>query len=118
MVPLMSIPDYGRLADALMALIYFRGGPNHVVTPNETYRPLADFFSLTAEERTRKRADGHPGRDWENKVQWTRQRLINLGLMWMPGRGLWALSAAGIGRAATVAASHELLDGSRGGNYD
>lgn len=32
---------------------------------------------------------------WEHRVQWTRQRLINLGLMDAPRRGVWRLTEGG-----------------------
>lgn len=65
----MPLPPYDDLADALASFVLLNGGEAHCVRAEETYDPLADFFGLTLQERTRPRPDGYGGTDWQNKVQ-------------------------------------------------
>lgn len=107
----MPIPEYEELADALLAFVYLNGGDEYEVRAGSTYEPLAEFFALSQVERSRPRPDGYSGSDWHNKVQWTRQRLINHGLLYGPQhgfwrRGVWRLTRAGISRASLIAHKH------------
>lgn len=106
----MSFPDYEELADALLCFIFLNGGETHQVRSGETYNPLADFFDLPREERTRPRPDGYSGSQWQNRVQWTRQRLINDGDLERRGRGNWGLTPSGISRAQSIAHSYDKLE--------
>lgn len=99
----MAFPEYKETADALLAFIYLNGGKDHFVKARSTYDPLADHFGLSAEERSRPRRDGGAGTQWENHVQWTRQRLINNNLLKSKGHGYWQLTPAGIARATLLA---------------
>ena len=98
----MPLPEYEDLADALLCFIYHKGGPNYQVRARETYEPLANHFELTASERTEPRADGYGGTRWENRVQWTRQRLINRGYVESREHGIWGLTTLGVEHAHSI----------------
>lgn len=98
----MPFPEYEELADTLLYFIYLRGGPSYSLRPKQVYDPLADIFGLDEKERKRPRPDGHSGSHWENRVQWTRQRLINEGELDGRVRGLWRLTEQGINRASRL----------------
>lgn len=98
----MPIPKYGDLANALLCFVFLNGGETYQVSAKDTYKPLADYFALNETERNRPRPDGHSGRGWDNKVQWTRQKLINDGFMEKRGHGNWGLTKAGVNRANTL----------------
>jgi restriction endonuclease Mrr len=105
----MPIPDYEPLAEALLSFIFLNGGAKFQVQANETYGPLADFFDLTGAERSEPRPDGYGGTHWQNRVQWTRQKLINEGLVMGRGRGQWGLTPGGVSRARHIASGHDRL---------
>ncbi len=98
----MPFPDYEKLADALLCFIYLYGGSNYQVCADSTYEPLADYFELGQRERSRPRPDGYSGLQWHNRVQWTRQRLINQGYVEGRDHGLWGLTAQGMSRARSI----------------
>jgi hypothetical protein len=62
--------------------------------PKLVYEPLANFFKLTEAQRAKQR-DDDVGNAWENRVQWTRQRLKNKGHLSSQLR-VWKLSPAGM----------------------
>jgi len=105
----MASPEYEEMIEPLLCYIYFNGGGRYEVRPIDTYEPLADYFDLTQEERTRPRQDGYPGKYWHNRVQWTRQRLINQGYLDGSTSGIWRLTSKGVRRAAKIANAHEKL---------
>jgi hypothetical protein len=98
----MSYPEYETLADALLIYIFQHGGNTYECNASDTYEPLADIFGLSHTERTAPRADGHSGRQWENLVQWTRQRLINDGYAESRSWGVWGLTSRGVSRARSL----------------
>jgi len=102
----MSFPEYEDMEEPLLCFIYFNGGENFEVSPSDTYEPLADFFELTKEERIRPRPDGYSGSHWQNRVQWTRQRLINQGYLDGSTRGRWRLTDSGIQRASSISSKY------------
>ncbi len=106
---IMPFPEYEQMADALLWYIYTNGGVSYSLHPKEIYDPLADFFGLDEEERRRPRPDGYSGSHWENRVQWTRQRLINEGELDGHIRGVWRLTDQGIRRAARIKSRFEGL---------
>lgn len=99
----MQIPEYEQMTDALLYYIYMKGGTSYSLPPKHIYGPLADFFGLSESERKEPRPDGYSGSYWENRVQWTRQKLINEGdLDPKSARGVWRLSEQGISHAAKL----------------
>ena len=98
----MAFPDYEQMADALNYYIYLSGGDLYALRPKQVYEPLANFFGLSEKERKTPRADGHTGSEWENRVQWTRRRLINEGKLDGQIRGVWRFSDDGINKALTL----------------
>jgi len=98
----MAFPQYQNIADALLCFIFLNGGNDHQVNAAQTYEPLADFFALTQEDRNRPRPDGFGCTLWENRVQWTRQRLINHGYAESRGHGEWGLTPEGVSRAKSI----------------
>ena len=73
-------PSDSDLAKALLCHIFSHRGTRYQVRAGSTYRPLADRFGLSEEERTRTRAeeygDGKSQRAWDIKVQWARNTLL------------------------------------------
>ena len=106
----MDFPEYEDMEEPLLCYIYFNGGEEYEVRPADTYDPLADYFGLSQAERNRPRPDGHSGSHWQNRVQWTRQRLINHGYLDGSTRGIWRLNAQGRQRAERVAHRYEILE--------
>jgi hypothetical protein len=110
----MAYPQYDEMDDPLLCFILLYGGDNHVVDAGFTYEPLADFFGLTATEQTAPRSDGGSGTQWQSRVQWARQRLINQGLIVDPPkdrseRGHWTLSPEGVQRARLAVGQYRRL---------
>ena len=95
----MPIPEYEDLARELLRFIYLKGGPQYAMRPRDVYEPLADRFHLSRVERDEPRPDGGPGTHWQNRCQWTRQRLVNHGMLAPSTRGVWKLTKAGISKA-------------------
>lgn len=96
----MGYPKYEDLEDPLLCYIYKNGGDKYQVSSDSTYKPLADFFGLSREERTRTRDEiHHDGRDepeWNNMVQWARRKLKDQGYLASSPHGKWRLSEKGI----------------------
>lgn len=105
----LAFPQYEEMVEPLLCFIYFNGGKDFAVRPNDTYEPLADFFKLTDQERVQPRHDKRPGKEWHNKVQWTRQRLINDRELDGSKRGVWRLTPKGLSRAKRVCSKYESL---------
>jgi len=95
-------PEHEEIVDPLLCFILLNGGHQYEIRAAEVYEPLAVFFGLTKTERTQSRKDGRSGRQWDNQVQWARQRLINRGLVESGGHGVWRLTGAGVRRAMQV----------------
>ena len=105
----MAMPEYEDMEEPLLCYIFFNGGKGYSVRPADTYDPLADFFGLSRDERIRPRPDGYSGSQWQNRVQWTRQRLINHGDLDGSIRGVWRLSPQGVQRATRVSSRYSAL---------
>jgi restriction endonuclease Mrr len=99
-------PKHEEIVDPLLSFIFLNGGPKHEVPAADVYQPLAAFFGLTKTEQTQPRKDGHSGRQWDNQLQWARQRLINRGLAESGGHGIWRLTAAGVRRAIEISSNY------------
>lgn len=106
-MPAIESVDYEQLGDALLSLIYLRGGDEYEANASDTYEVLADYFGLSASERLREWPDGYSGLYWPNRVQWTRQKLINQGYMESRGRGKWGLTPKGVLRGAAITGHYE-----------
>ncbi|NIA21045.1 MAG: hypothetical protein GWP05_03520 [Anaerolineaceae bacterium] len=98
----MGFPEYKDVDDPLLCFILLNGGSDHAVSAGSTYEPLADFFGLDEQERTQPRPDRPPEPLWHNRLQWSRQRLINHGYLDGSQDGIWRLTLAGLRRAARV----------------
>jgi hypothetical protein len=85
-----DFPDYEQIEAALIEYLA-KYGP---CEPKTVYGPLANFFKLTEAQRNKQREDD-VGNAWENRVQWTRQRLKNKGHL-SPQLRVWKLSPAGM----------------------
>jgi len=97
------IPEYEQMADALLYIIYINGKKQSFsLAPKQIYEPMADLFDLTYAERNEPRPDGYSGSHWQNRVQWTRQKLINEGYLDGGIRGIWRLTEQGINRASKL----------------
>jgi len=106
----LAFPEYNKMVEPFLSFIYFNGDQNFAVRPYQTYKPLADFFDITQQERMKSRHDRRPGKEWENRVQWLRQRLINSGeLDNSSAKGIWRLSQKGLERAKKVCSKYESL---------
>jgi len=111
----MSYPEYQELEEPLLCYIYLNGGDTYQVESNKTYKPLAEYFSLSAIEQTQTRDDIHQdGRDepvWNNMVQWARRKLKSNGYLDNnSGRGKWKLSDFGVKKAEGIYARFVKLD--------
>jgi hypothetical protein len=105
----MRFPDYQEMDEPLLCFIYLNGGSGYAIRPGFTYEPLAEFFGLTREDRRRPRSDGFPGVQWQNRLQWERQRLINQGFVDGSTPGIWRLSPAGVNRASRLVSRYRAL---------
>ena len=99
----MPFPEYQDIEDPLLCEIYSSGGS---VRARDTYKPLADYFSLTPAERRMTRDEvHHDGKDephWNNMVQWARRKLKERGYLAHAGFGIWQLSEEGVRAAERV----------------
>ena len=85
--PVSDLPLESEVAVALEALLR---RANRAVTPSEAYRKLADEFRLSTEQRSRLMEDGRV--HWENRVQWARKDLVDVGVIAREPRGQWTLA--------------------------
>lgn len=89
-------PGYEDVEEPLLCFILFHGGPQHQVRASDTYRPLADFFGLSAAQRHEVLDDGTGRPKWNNMVQWARRKLKERSLLADAGYGVWKLSDKGL----------------------
>ena len=111
----MSYPSSNKIRDALHSLIYFRGGSDFRIKCSDTYRPLADYFQLTEQERQILcTSEGNKSkRLWENKVQWARNTLLKSGYISSnSSRSIWQLSSLGTTSAQKVSLNYKELQNS------
>lgn len=114
----MSFPEYQEIEEPLLSYIYFNGGDSFSVKSNQTYLPLADYFSLSDIERKITRHEAHgDGRNealWNNMVQWARRKLNSKGyLEKKAGYRIWKLSNDGIKKAESISFLHKGLNNSK-----
>jgi restriction system protein len=88
------LPTQSEVELPLLETLLEVGG---MARPREIY-PLitAKFSKLTPEDLELRLKHGE--RAWHNRIQWTRQRLIDSGDMISPSRGVWAISEQGRAR--------------------
>lgn len=87
-----GFPSPNVVPQALGQLIFANGGS---MLPKETIQPLADYFNLSDELRSkRKLSDKRPA--WENRVHWARLQLANKHLLKKHVRGRWELTEDGL----------------------
>lgn len=89
--------------NALLCLLYFNNGQ---LKSHETYDPLAQYFSLTTDERTQIMSDGTSRNYWENLVQNSRKDLVKSRLIDNSVRGLWKLTSDGLKEAEKIASQY------------
>ena len=109
----MAFPDYKHLREALLCLIYFRGGSGHEMRSSDTYHLLAKYFDLSPQELSEMRLfkDDRQEPLWNNMVQWTRNDLRKLGYIdTMAWRGTWRLSSEGIDAAIKLSHQYSKLN--------
>ena len=82
-----GLPSYN---DIMIALSQYLHDINGATLPREAYRSLAQNFGLTDEQLAFRRADGR-GSAWENRVQWARRKLVDVGVMDRGAVGVWCL---------------------------
>jgi len=87
----MAIPTQREIEIPLLHLIYTLGGE---ARPNDTYKPLADYFGLSEKEQNELLPSGVSKR-WENRVRWTRENLIEKGFLDGSIRGVWRITEKG-----------------------
>jgi restriction endonuclease Mrr len=73
-------------------LLFFLNGIRPI-EPVKVYGPLADKFNLNSLQRHAQMQDGRCA--WENRVQFARRRLVDLGFLDNSRRGLWFLTSTG-----------------------
>ena len=73
----MPYPTQSETEEALLSLIYFRGGSDFKVKCSDTYRPLADYFQLTEQEKQilRTSEGNERKRKWDSTVCYARRAL-------------------------------------------
>ena len=98
----MNFPEYEQMADALLWYIYSNGGTSYSLRPKMIYEALADLLNIDERDRRKPRTDGYSGTQWENRAQWTRQKLINEGKLDGRTRGVWQLTQKSILHASRV----------------
>jgi 5-methylcytosine-specific restriction endonuclease McrA len=108
----MPYPLYSQITDPLLSLIYFRGGSDFKVKCSDTYRPLADYFQLTEQERQILwTSEGNERkRKWDTMVCYARRELKKSGyLSSNSSRSIWQLSSSGITAAQKVSLNYKEL---------
>ena len=105
----MPYPTQSKTEEALLSLIYFRGGS---VECSDTYRPLADYFQLTEQERQilRTSEGNERKRKWDSTVCYARRALKDSGYISSnSSRSIWQLSSLGITAAQKVSLNYKEL---------
>ena len=102
----MAYPEYKQIETPLLLYIFEAGGPAYEVEASSTYRPLADRFGLTQNERQETRddrsGDGNQTPVSNNMVQWARRKLNEQGYLASSRHGYWKLSQLGIQEATRI----------------
>src|ERR1051325_3254143 len=108
----MTFPIYLNVEEALLSLLYFNGGSDYQMMSFETYEPLADYFNLSEQERTKGRLfkDGRYEPKWNNMVQWARRQLKKKQYLDASApRATWKLTGKGISAAKSVSGKYRSL---------
>ena len=93
-----ELPGPNAVPQALGQLIFANGGS---MLPNETIQPLADYFNLADELRTKRKLSDNR-LVWDNRVHWARLRLANVGLLEKHIRSQWTLTELGMKHFASA----------------
>jgi len=108
----MAYPVYMHVEEALLSLLYFNGGSDYQMMSFETYEPLADYFNLSEQERTKGRLfkDGRYEPKWNNMVQWARRQLKKKKYLDATApRATWKLTNKGISAAKSISGKYRAL---------
>ena len=108
----MPYPTQAETEEALISLIYFHGGSDFRIKCSDTYRPLADYFQLTEQERQilRTSEGNERKRKWDSIVCFARRKLKDSGyLSSNSSRTIWQLSSLGITAAQKVSLNYKEL---------
>lgn len=108
----MPYPLYLHVEESLLSLLYFNGGSEYQMMSFETYEPLADFFNLSEQERTKGRLfkDGRYEPKWNNMVQWARRQLKKKKYLDDSApRATWKLTGKGISAAKSISSKYRSL---------
>ncbi|WP_052166473.1 winged helix-turn-helix domain-containing protein [Methylobacter tundripaludum] len=103
-----SFPAYKEIEEPLLAFIFLNGGLQCSIRSDQSYDPLANYFSLSELDRIKTRNevfnDGKHGETaWGNRVQWARRQLKKYGYLDSnAARGIWKLSEKGIAQANLI----------------
>jgi len=73
----------------------------------DTYRPLAEFFGLSLNDRYEETTGGRSR--WDNLIQNSRQHLVDAGLLDHRDRGIWTLTSQGILKAEKIVRYYQKL---------
>jgi restriction endonuclease Mrr len=90
----VAFPRQDDIDDALLVFLFRRGGKDHALRASETYRPLADFFGLSADERMAPRPKNQ-GPVWNSWVMMAKHQLKERGYVFSAEYGRWQLTDAG-----------------------
>ncbi len=99
----MPYPSNQEKREALLCLIYYRGGSDHEMVPLDTYDPLAEFFRLTEAERLQPHSDGSGRSDWHIQIQHAREKLVKSKWIDNSAYGKWRLTTKGVQEARRLA---------------
>lgn len=105
----MTFPSYEDIEEPLLCYLLLHGGETYEVKACDTYRPLANFFDLSASERSNVLSDGSGRSRWNNMVQWARRKLNDYGYLSPTSRGVWKLSEVGVAKAQKIQHNYLLL---------
>lgn len=97
----MTFPKQDDIDEPLLILLFQRGGKEHTLRAGETYRPLADFFTLSDAERTSPRPKNQ-GPMWNSWVMMAKEQLKKHGYVVSVAQGQWRLTDAGRERARQI----------------
>lgn len=113
----MPYPAYQHVEEALLSLLYFNGGFDYQMMSFETYEPLADYFNLSEQERTKGRLfkDGRYEPKWNNIVQWARRQLKKKKYLDASApRATWKLTGKGVSAAKNISSKYRSLQSAQG----
>jgi len=89
------IPKQSLIEIPLLQVLHDMGGEG---VPKEIYPLVAVMFPELTEDDMQETVWKGTSNKWTNRVQWTRQSLINAGDMVSPKRGVWAITEQGKSR--------------------